>query len=142
MKISENLLKQIERHGEVDFPKEACGLLIGTFDAIVDAIPSKNLACSDNEFLIDPALHLRLQRELRGSGKKIIGVYHSHCSGDSAPSKRDIDEASEPKLLWLITAVRGGRALDSLLFRHLPGESGEPHENFTEQPLQITKKVA
>ena len=59
MKISETLLKKIERHGEVDFPIEACGLLVGTFDAIVDAIPSPNLAASSNEFLIDAALSWR-----------------------------------------------------------------------------------
>ena len=142
MKISEHLLRQIERHGEVDFPFEACGLLIGTFDAIVDATPSRNLATSDHEFLIDPELHLRLQRELRGSGHKIIGVYHSHPSGDSGPSSEDISRANEPDFLWLITAIDAGRASKSQLFRHDWRESEQHHENFTEQPLQILKQVA
>ena len=142
MKISDAVLKQIERHGEADFPREACGRLVGTSDMIADAVPSRNLAASENEFLIDPVLQLRLQRELRGTGRRIVGVYHSHPSGDSEPSDADLAWAQESDLVWLITPVAGGRAGVSRLFSRASGESGGFHEIFIEQRLQTQKKVA
>ena len=142
MKISDALLKQIERHGEADFPREACGLLVGTSDTIAEAVPSRNLAASENEFLIDPALQLKLQRELRGTGRRIVGVYHSHPSGDSAPSDADKTWARAAGLVWLITPVADGRAGVSRLFSGASGESGGFNKNFIEQRLQTEKKVA
>lgn len=142
MRISQKLLKQIEHHGEAEFPKEACGLLIGTPEIIVDAIPSQNLAASDSEFLINPALQLRMQRELRDTGKKVIGVYHSHPSGNPTPSQQDMQQIGESGFLWLITAIKDGYAICSRLFRTGLNENSHLHQNFIEQRLQSIDKVA
>jgi len=93
------------------YPNEGCGLLVGRRQddrvEVTALAPSANLAPDPaHRFEIDPALRLRLQRELRGSGEDIVGLYHSHPDGAAAPSDTDARMAWEPELIWLIAAVR------------------------------------
>lgn len=131
--ITDAQLAGIEGHARRAFPLEACGLITGMLegegDAIVVAIyPSENMAASATSFEIDPALHIRLQRDLRGSGEKIIGVYHSHPSGPPQPSDSDARAAAYEGWIWLVTALtvpknRGGAPAMTRAFRHVSGAS-------------------
>lgn len=110
MRLSAAAAQAIRNHARADYPDEACGLLIGPVGpaAIVDqAVPSANQAGSDrgHRFEIDMALYLRLQRDLRGSGRRILGIYHSHPDGPASPSARDVAGAWSDHHLWLIMAV-------------------------------------
>lgn len=142
MQILQHLLNQIEAHAQETFPREACGLLIGKDGQILDAIRSPNLAAGFDEFLIDHALHLKIQRQVREKDLKIIGVYHSHPGGDSEPSFADISGATTPGLLWMITALKGGEVLETHVFRASPGNCHAISQNFEQQRLQILGNVA
>lgn len=95
------------------YPEECCGLLIGAKEGdhwrIDEAVAAANVAPKPrhDRFEVDPALHLRLQRELRGTAQAVIGHYHSHPNGRAAPSQADVKQAEDPSLLWLIVAVAG-----------------------------------
>lgn len=107
------VMQQIEAFACARFPEEACGLLVGrrVDDAIkvFGARESQNISANPrSHFEVDPSLRLRLQRESRDQGSEIVGVFHSHPSGDPAPSKTDSTAIWEPDLLWLITAVDQG----------------------------------
>ncbi|MBT3401030.1 MAG: M67 family metallopeptidase [Rhodospirillaceae bacterium] len=113
LQIPDPVIRHIEALASARFPEEACGLLIGerADNAVLvsDARESRNIAANPcANFEVDPGLRLRLQRELRGHGSEIVGVFHSHPSGDPAPSKTDSAAIWEPDLLWLITAVDQG----------------------------------
>ena len=142
MQISQHLLRRIEAHALEAFPFEACGLLIGEDGQILDAVPSPNLTEAPDKFLIDPALHLKIQRQVRRRGLKIIGVYHSHPGGDSEPSIKDIAGATTPDLLWMITALKGGEVLETRVFRAVSGKSHAISQSFEQQRLQILGNVA
>ena len=89
------------------FPRECCGLVEGTLSGSrMQAIAlhsTQNLAREHDRFEIDPAIHLALLRQLRGSG--IVGCYHSHPNGRPEPSARDCAAAAEEGFLWLIAAI-------------------------------------
>ena len=91
------------------YPRECCGLLEGTVKlsaAHVGALhPMPNVAKDADRFEIDPSRHIALLRKLRGTGRTIIGCYHSHPNGRGEPSERDRACANEEGFLWLITAV-------------------------------------
>ena len=144
MRISQNLLTRIEGEAQKAYPKEACGFLIGTAggDAILDAIPSPNLSQRDNEFQIDAPLHLTLQRTLRAKGQAVIGIYHSHPSGDSHPSELDKMVLCDPKLVWMITSVAKNPPSETRIFSRFKGKSGQLSQTFDENHLQITRFVA
>lgn len=112
IRMAPRLLAFIERRARKAFPREACGLLTGQWQGddilIRRAVASRNLAPADtrDRFEIDPALHIRLQRALRGTVETIVGLFHSHPSGSVDPSPSDMAEASYDGWIWLITAVR------------------------------------
>ena len=92
------------------YPRECCGLIEGVGErqvAQAEALhPTLNLAQGDDRFEIDPAEHVRLLRRLRGSGREIIGCYHSHPNGSAHPSPRDREGAFGGDFLWLIVGFR------------------------------------
>lgn len=115
--ISRDHLARIEALARAAFPYECCGLLIGAArnDSVVQVTriaESRNLAAPEwhDRFEIDPALQFSLLRELRGAEESIVGVYHSHPNGRPSPSPRDLEDAHDPSLIWLIVAVREGQA--------------------------------
>ena len=89
---------------------ECCGLLAGRDGAITRILPARNAARRpDSEYEIAPEELFRLMREIRGAGLEMLGIYHSHPSGDNAPSASDIARAFYPDggVLHCV-AARGG----------------------------------
>lgn len=118
--MSRAQLKQVVDAAEVAYPRECCGLLAGRSgpgsDVEVRAVhPSANLDRSGraDRFEVDSKLFIDLNRDLRGTADRVIGVYHSHCDHRAQPSETDLDLAWEPDLIWLIVAVEGGQAVHS-----------------------------
>ena len=130
------LRDQLEQEAKAAFPRECCGLIEGVrtlslrvyaetsagqqilpvprspgeggSKAGITALhPTSNLASEPDRFEIDPATHIGLLRNLRGTNRAIIGCYHSHPSGRAEPSPGDIAGAGEVDFLWLITALKG-----------------------------------
>ncbi|MBI1851862.1 MAG: M67 family metallopeptidase [Planctomycetes bacterium] len=117
----------ILKHCLQSHPEEACGVLVGPCEAgklparITRAFESQNLATDRRRgYLVDPALQLRLQRDLRGSGTEVVGVYHSHPDGPPRPSARDCDEAW-PWFLYLIVEAFGDSTGQAAAFRWTNG---------------------
>ncbi len=113
-------LRDIVGACEIAYPKEACGLLVGTVEGdgtarvirVARIEASENLAPSGEEhFEIDPSLRLKLQKELRETSEKVIGLYHSHPNASPQPSATDLESAWEPDLAWLIVSVRDGQGV-------------------------------
>ncbi len=100
-------LENAARHG---WPYEVCGFLIGRRDR--DLVEVVSMALSPNRaddpssrFLLDPAMHLRLQRELRGSEFSILGVFHSHPGGEAALSAADCESPAPGDWIWIVCAL-------------------------------------
>lgn len=118
--MSRAQLKQVVNAAEAAYPRECCGLLAGCTgpdnDLEVRAVhPSANLDRSGraDRFEVDSKLFIDLNRDLRGTDNRVIGVYHSHCDHRAQPSETDLDLAWDPELVWLIVAVEGGQAVHS-----------------------------
>lgn len=109
IRIPAALLADIEAAALRARPCEACGLLVGSGAGIDAIVETRNLADRADRFLIDPARHLALQRELRGGAARIVGLFHSHPHGPPAPSDADRAGLGEPGRIWTITSVEGGR---------------------------------
>jgi proteasome lid subunit RPN8/RPN11 len=110
------------------YPNECCGLLLGIYDgdviAVDEVMESENLSAAPrNSFEIDMRLRLRLQKALRGTGRDIVGHYHSHPDGPAEPSARDLEQAWEPDLVWVIVGVTGNEVDDIRAFRLDRGSS-------------------
>jgi len=107
----------IRRHGEADYPAEACGLIGGAVEAdrkvALQLVPLANQRTDSarNRYLIDPMSFRRAQERLDRDGLEVIGVYHSHPDHAPAPSAFDREHAW-PWLSYVIVGVGAGRAGD------------------------------
>ena len=115
LRLSQALADQISAHATETYPLECCGLTVAREDGsgwVAEAVhPSENL--SDNpqtRFEVDMRLRLTLQKDLRGTGSAVIGHYHSHPDGPPAPSAKDLEQAWEDRLVWVIVGVEGGNS--------------------------------
>lgn len=103
--ISNEILATIYTHIATS-PDEVCGLLFGSVQRIVEAVPAANVAADPSiRFEIDPAVLLQAHRMGRTTGQRVVGHYHSHPSGLAQPSATDAAMALEEGVLWLIAAA-------------------------------------
>jgi len=115
-------LAALARAAEETFPDEACAILEGTVTGTVVQVERVHLApnvAADRRlaFEVDPRVLLRLHRELRGTPRDIVGVWHSHPDGNATPSATDFARTYDPSLAWIITGVTGAGATASRAFR-------------------------
>jgi proteasome lid subunit RPN8/RPN11 len=114
LSLSKALRGQFAAEARAAFPHECCGLIEGVREGgSVRALalrPTANFSENPDSFEIDPTAHLRLMRELRGSGREIVGCYHSHPRGRPVPSDRDRERDGAEGFVWLIAALAGAAA--------------------------------
>ena len=129
-------------HGQVAYPKECCGLLIGHDDGddivVTKVLPSVNLAPEGGAraFEVDPELILTWHKRLRGTPERIIGHYHSHPNEPARPSVIDLERAWEPGMIWLILSIRRGQLSEFGAFRYLEEGRG-PATRRSFEPVEL-----
>jgi len=115
--LSDAALATMRQASEAGYPNEVCGLLVGTLSEqgwqVTDARPVANLNSerAADRFELDPAAYQAVDRELRGTGQEIIGVYHSHPDCPAKPSPTDLGSAWN-ELLYPIISVCDGKMAD------------------------------
>ena len=86
-------------------PRECCGLLLGQGGRIERAQPAANVHPDpQRHFEIDPAALIAAHRAARAGGAEVLGYYHSHPTGDPAPSATDRASAARDGRVWAICA--------------------------------------
>lgn len=118
MRITNDVLYAIRRHGEETYPEECCGLLIGRMGETDNVIAGARAVQNRSEnrridrYIIDPADFRSVDREARRDGFDIVGIYHSHPDHPARPSPTDLEQATFPGYTYVIVSIDGGRAAD------------------------------
>ena len=134
------LADEIRRHGEVAYPAECCGALIGRLEGeakeVVRLAPAVNRRTDDpHRYLIAPDDLRRLEREVRATGHEIVGYYHSHPDHPARPSAFDAAHAW-PWYSYLIVRIDRGRGADMASWV-LDDDRPEMHP----EPLDVLSEV-
>lgn len=155
LRISENQIEAIRRHGVQDYPNECCGALLGDADGALkkvrEVVPLKNLRqdpdraqellpletpereSERNRFLIDPKDQMRVERDARARSLDVLGYYHSHPDHPARPS--DYDRAHAwPWYSYMIISVEQGKAKDVTSW-----VLAEDRSRFDPEPLEVQK---
>jgi proteasome lid subunit RPN8/RPN11 len=115
--ISSALLDAILAHAASAPGVEVCGLLFGTDRAIESVVATSNVhADPAGHFEVDPTALIAAHRTERAGGPRLVGHYHSHPSGSSAPSREDVRSTEEGRLSLIV----GGSAVG--LYRCIAGD--------------------
>lgn len=103
-------------HVALAYPDEGCGFLVGARrerERLVEEVkPAPNTVegARRTRFVIHPRELLRLEDALEGSGREILGFYHSHPDHPAAPSEFDREHAW-PTYSYVVISVLAGKAL-------------------------------
>ncbi|HEY0405060.1 MAG TPA: M67 family metallopeptidase [Pyrinomonadaceae bacterium] len=123
IKIPASLIEQIKRQAEQEYPRECCGLLIGSIEGdgrarvVVETYAVAN-AWEESDtmhrrMLITPRDYMRAEREFSREGHGVVGNYHSHPDHPAVPSQFDLEHlAPWPTMSYIVVSVREGRAAD------------------------------
>lgn len=136
--IPDKLLEDIYHHGEVAYPDEGAGLLLGEMDGtarkvsfVLSLANAREGKDRRNRYLITPQDFLRGEKEAAARGIDVLGVFHSHPDHPDRPSDFDRQWAL-PWFSYLITSVVDGQATHSRSWRLT-----DDRESFEEEPLRV-----
>jgi proteasome lid subunit RPN8/RPN11 len=122
LKISQELIRQIEAHGAETFPHECCGALLGQDDdngrEILALLPLANRRDDSprNRVEVTPGDVLLAEKTAREKKIDLLGWYHSHPNAPARPSEFDREHAW-PYYSYIIVSIRDGAPADMTSWR-------------------------
>jgi proteasome lid subunit RPN8/RPN11 len=139
LRINEEILAQIHSHGEVSYPDEGAGFLLGSDDGeqrqVTQIFTTENAredAARHNRYLVTPEDYLKAEITADNLGLSLIGVFHSHPDHPNRPSEFD-REWAQPFFSYIITSVNEGKAVESRSWRLVENRSKFEEEDITVQ---------
>lgn len=139
--VSEDVMEEIGGQLRSAYPREGCGVLLGTVRGAERVVRSTRPAANrwderEDRYLVDPGTLRRLMDQESDGGPTILGFYHSHPDAPARPSPTD-RELAWPWYLYLILRTEEAgeeevRTAEAGVWQ-LDGESGE----FVERELRI-----
>lgn len=129
IKIEKQAWEAMVSHVEGTYPREGCGVMIGSAESITlaMALPNSYSGPQEDFFVIAPEDLLKADQEARSQGLDILGIFHSHPDCDAYFSKRDL-EHSCPWYSYVVLSIKNGR------FDH--ANSYRPNFDQTEAPKE------
>lgn len=101
-------------------PREVCGVLggreaeaaEGARRRVTDSYPATNAAADPTvRYRIDPGEALSIFERIEAAGETVLGFYHSHPRGPSAPSATDVADAAWPDRSYVLLSPAAGERL-------------------------------
>ncbi len=141
LRIGRVAYHDLRTHGELAYPEECCGVLLGRPDsdgwAVIEAVRAQNIRrdSPQNRYEIAPAALIRIIREASARELEVAGFYHSHPDHPAMWSATDLADAHWLGYSYLITQVEVGRALATNAFL-LCGER-EEDKRFEQQSVEV-----
>ena len=137
--ITEDIVKQFEKHGEKEYPHECCGFILGSFkdkeSMGVEYMPASNIKEENRErrFLIDPMAYQKAEDEADELGLSVISIVHSHPDHPDKPSEFDREHAW-PGFSYIIISIQNGKAVS-----YRSWQLNADRKFFIEENIKITK---
>lgn len=104
--IAKNLFERMIEHSKREFPNEACGILSGSTERVNKVYEMTNVEKSPQTFFMDAREQLKVMKEIRNEGQKMIGIYHSHVASLAFPSDHDVELALYPEVSYVIISIK------------------------------------
>ena len=130
LRLDQEQLTAIRRHGQRMYPDECCGALLGPKAGEVAEAYALDNTFPDGKrrrFLVGPDEYRRAEARATEIGQQLLGFYHSHPDHPAEPSQFDLDHAW-PNMSYLIVSVRQGQAKEARSWRLKADRSGYEEE--------------
>ncbi|MGC9967344.1 MAG: M67 family metallopeptidase [Syntrophobacteraceae bacterium] len=110
------------KYAREDYPVEACGILGGNEQCVVETYRMTNTDGSHEHFMMEPREQFAVAKDLRAKGLEILAVYHSHPLTPARPSVEDIRLAVMPRISHVIISLAIFSQPDVRSFRIADGQ--------------------
>ena len=104
--LPRSLFQALLTEARRSLPNECCGLLGGHGRTVTRLFPALNALRSPVAYEVRPRELFEIFRRLRAEQLELVGIYHSHPTGDNAPSARDRERAYYPEVAYVIVSPR------------------------------------
>jgi proteasome lid subunit RPN8/RPN11 len=137
LRISEDLAHRIRAHGELTYPHECCGALLGRdAEGAREALElllleNRQTSSARKRFALTAEDYRRAEQAANERGLELVGWYHSHPDHPALPSEFDREHAW-PWYSYVIVSVERGRA-GALASWRLADDRGR----FEFEPVQV-----
>lgn len=125
IRVRREILEELLAQTRADPKLECCGLLSGREGVVTRIHPAPNALASATEYEISPADLFAIMRAMRADGLELMGIYHSHPTGENRLSARDIDRAYYPHAAYFVLSPLGGAPRPIRAFSICQGRAGE-----------------
>ena len=95
--IPEAVRTALLEHCLAGLPNEACGYLVGDPETgrVDRFVPITNAAASPTRFRFEPHEQLAAEQAIDAAGEQVVGIAHSHPTGEPVPSAIDVADATQ-----------------------------------------------
>jgi proteasome lid subunit RPN8/RPN11 len=104
--LTKTQIDKLLAHAKKEVPNEACGILAGRGRKVEAVYQMNNADRSSETFFMEPKQQLKVMKEIRSSGRELLGIYHSHLASSAYPSSRDVELAFYPEASYVIISIK------------------------------------
>ena len=115
--LASDIRDQMVERARRELPNECCGLLAGAGNRATEILPAGNALASPTEYEIAPQELFDLFRAMREKNLELVAIYHSHPTGDNAPSRRDRERAYYPEAAYVVVSPAANAPTSVRAFR-------------------------
>ena len=94
--------KILAQYSENQKPNEACAILFGKEDEVLDIFFTDNIEESPINFTISNEQLIEAYKIAEDQNVEIVGIFHSHPNSDAFPSKTDKKFMQSNPVVWII----------------------------------------
>lgn len=94
--------KILAQYSENQKPNEACAILFGKEDEVLDIFFTDNIEESPINFTISNEQLIEAYKIAEDQNVEIIGIFHSHPNSDAFPSNTDKKFMQSNPVVWII----------------------------------------
>jgi len=111
MWLTREQAQTIIAYARAESPYEACGIIAGQRNHVLEIIPIPNTAADPlHNYTMDERRLVEVLISLEARSVDLISFYHSHPQTDPIPSPTDVKLAFYPDTPYLIISLKGGEA--------------------------------
>ncbi len=112
-------------HARQEAPDEACGILAGQEDRVLQLYRAKNADRSPTSYRLDPKEQYRIFEDMEVRGWELVGIYHSHPATVAIPSDVDQNQARYPESSYVLVSLEDPDNPQVRSFRIVDGQVTE-----------------